>query len=322
MIERSATLGIGIGIGPMEALILLVAGVAVVSLLGRFGGRGVLIAALGAAFVAFMIAVFLANWASDGSYQETVSVTAGDRSYTHSRSMVAVRAKPAPSEPSRSRLELVPTPSDDPPAVEHTSESVTFLPSSAPSWMSLAETSERGDARAVASDGPRPTERECREKIRQEVANHIVDYALLHEMKPLGRRRELLTDQVLEDVVRDEYVTTSPHTFGETEQTWYTLHQLLDYDSGVLEQLAALNKRATGDERLVALGVGGAGLLGVLGLAFMFLKATEKRAPARAVSTEWNVGLNKPDETEGNAGLVTAVAIGVVILIGVVLLMS
>ncbi|MCG8584472.1 MAG: hypothetical protein MI757_07165, partial [Pirellulales bacterium] len=130
---------------------------------------------------------------------------------------------------------------------------------------------------------------------------HVVYYARTHGMYALGRRPQLIPDRLIEDVVRDEYITTSPHTFGENEQTWYTLHQLLEYDDRVIAQLQTLNQRATGDEHVVALGVIGTGVLGLLGLAFVLLKATEKKTPKPSTTTDWTAETTKPKKAKRKA---------------------
>lgn len=312
-------------------VVLVVAGIFVIAIvaLAKHFGIGRVLGIGGTVLGVALAAAFLANVLHDSPTvrHESVAVSTGDESFSYSRT---TKSKPIPSvsDPAKSGIELVPTPSDDPPSAASEGEvegSTETTDPSAPDWLRIAETASVGDSPAVASDGPRPTEQECRNQIRDAVANHVTYYARTHGLNALARRPALITDQVLQDVVRDEYVSTSPHSFGGSQQTWYTLHQLLDYDSDVQQQLAALNERAVGDERLVVLGVGAAGVLGLLGLAFVLLKSTEPSQAKPVVaeqSTEWTIGGLQRERSNSNVSATAAVAVGVLVIVMGVWLMK
>jgi hypothetical protein len=219
------------------------------------------------------------------------SVTIDKDSVKYDRSIaVQSRSDSTPvSVKSPSRIELIPTPSDHPQSTASEGEKAAAEDPAAPDWLSLAETAESGDSPSVVSTGPHPSEADCRIESHGKIVQHVVQYARAHGMSALARRPELLTDSILQSIVRDDYVANSPQTFSGEQQTWYILYQLLEFDDA-RQQLEKLNDRAVADERLVVLGASSVGVLGLLSLAFVVLKTTERRKQrpsAAATSMEW-----------------------------------
>ena len=71
--------------------------------------------------------------------------------------------------------------------------------------------------------------------------------------------------------------------------------------------------------------MGAAGVLGLLGLAFVVLKTTETRQPRPVVaeqSTEWNIGFRSAEEAKGKGPLIAVVAVAVLVLVMGVLMMN
>ena len=313
-------------------IVILVVVLAIGALAGR-GGIGGVLGALALLFVVGAVGgylLLLRPSREDVSYSESVKVSAGDESISYGRSYVSQSGKSVAADSPKSRIELVPTPSDDlsskttPAAKDTVAKDTEFRDtaakdSSAPDWLQLAETSSYGDSPAVVSNGPRQTESECRADIQRDVAEHVAAYARTHGMVALARRSDLLTDELLKVVVRDAYVSTSPHEFNGQQQTWYTLHQLLDVDSSVEKQLSELNQRARADQRLIVLGAGTVGVLGLLSVAFVLLKVTE---PSAAPATESRFGFNRLEQAQGKGPVIVVTAVVVVAVIGLLSLLG
>ena len=292
------------------------------TLLVTLAGMGVVGVFLFGALGAFLLAP---SGSDDGRYESTITVTSGDDSLKYNRSVKVTSGERVASDRSGRRLELLPTPAE--PAKKPSSDEIVVSEedsgeeSEKPDWMLLKESGELGTSLAVVSEGPRPSKNECRDMIRHQVALGLIRYAAENDMRALLGRPKLLTEDLLNDVVREEYFSTSPHEFSGEQQTWYTLHQLLEFDSGVHSRLEQIHNRAVVNQRLMITGAAAAGVFGLLGVVFLMLKSGGTKrttSDSASTSTAWQLGFQNTEEAKGIAPLVAAIAFGVAVLVGLV----
>lgn len=152
-------------------------------------------------------------------------------------------------------------------------------PASPPDWLSSS-----GSAGSVVVVGPHVDVAECERHVYEAVQPVVAEF-VANYLGPQWRDRLILPEEFIRtDLIRDRYVESVPASFGPMVQ----LHLLLSFDGKVKAQLAAQQLELVRRQRIAAIGTVFAGLLGVLGIAYLALRSdVARRGAGRSHTLAW-----------------------------------
>ncbi len=152
-------------------------------------------------------------------------------------------------------------------------------PASPPDWLSSS-----GSAGSVVVVGPHVDVAECERHVYEAVQPVVAEFVANYLGSQWRDRLTLPEEFIRTDLIRDRYVETVPASFGPMVQ----LHLLLSFDGKVKAQLAAQQLELVRRQRIAAIGTVFAGLLGVLGIAYLALRSDVARCGAgRSHTLAW-----------------------------------